>query len=118
MDSNATNTKRRKKKAATKRGLSAGGRTKFCPSEIAQMWGVGRERILVLIRRGDLPATNVALNPAGRPRFLVSVEDIREFDLRRRVITPPPVHRRRRSRTADVSQYFLPVGTRNKSLKF
>lgn len=55
------------------------------------MWGVGRQRILVLIRRGDLPATNVSLNPAGRPRFLVSVEDIEEFDLRRKVVTPPQI---------------------------
>ena len=80
------------------------------------MWGVGRERILTLIRRGDLPATNVALNPAGRPRFLVSVEDIKEFDLRRRVITPPPVRRSRKSRTGEVPEYFLPDGTRNKKL--
>lgn len=60
-------------------------RTKYCPREIALMWGVGRERVLTLIRNGDLPATNVAINRSGRPRYLVSLEDIKKFELRRAV---------------------------------
>jgi hypothetical protein len=85
-----------------------GGRTKFSPREIAEMWGVGRERILTLIRNGDLPAINVAIKPFGRPRFLVSLEDIKKFESRRMVLSQRSVIRRRPRRmwSAELKQYI------------
>lgn len=74
--------------------LDLGVRTKFSPREIAKMWGVGRERILTLIRSGKLPAINVAIKRSGRPRYLVSLENIKEFESRRIVLSQPPVIRR------------------------
>jgi hypothetical protein len=69
-------------------------RTKFCPREVALMWGVGRERILTLIRNGDLPAINVAIKRSGRPRYLISIEDIRRFEQQRAVRPLPRIPRR------------------------
>jgi hypothetical protein len=92
--------KRRKtRRTVAKSYLDQVGRTKFCPREIAHMWGVGRERILTLIRNGDLPATNVAIDTFGRPRYLVSLEDIKKFELRRAVQPPPPLRPERRRKS-------------------
>ena len=90
--------------------LCVAERTKFCPREIAEMWGVGRELILTLIRNGDLPAINVAINPLGRPRYLVSLEDIKKFELRRIVRGQRTVIRRRPRRmwSAELKQYIGP----------
>jgi hypothetical protein len=64
------------------------------------MWGVGRQRILTLIHNGELRATNVAINRLGRPRYLVSIEDIETFDRCRQAFIRPPVRRRQKRRGA------------------
>jgi hypothetical protein len=85
--------------------VKAPARTKLTPPELAQQWGVSADQIVRLIRAGELSAVNVALRTSGRPRFLIDVESVREFD-RRRSCAPVPKVRRRRVKDSGVIEFF------------
>lgn len=72
---------------------------KFCTvPEYAARLGSGVKRIHALIQTGQLKAINVAVNRAGRPRFLISENAAAEFEQARAVVPDekPPVRSRRR----------------------
>jgi len=47
------------------------------------MYGVGVHKVLGWIRRGELKAINAAVNQHGRPRFLIDLADVADFEQRR-----------------------------------
>ena len=75
------------------------------PPELAHRYGVDVKKILCWIRRGELPAVNLAADPHGRPRFRINESDIAVFEARRAVSPPPPKMRRRRI-DPSVIQFF------------
>ncbi|MEV0283479.1 helix-turn-helix domain-containing protein [Kribbella sp. NPDC050820] len=72
-------------------------------SEVAATLRVSQDHVRRLIRRGELPATNVATS--GRPLYRVSEENIEQYMSERQTAPQPPVGRRRRRRrdSADFS---------------
>lgn len=83
-------------------------RQKIRPPALAKMWGVGVDKILGFIRRGELRAIDVSDNRGvGRPRYLIDLADIAAFEQSRAVVPPPPpVQRRRRRRDIILKDYF------------
>ena len=74
----------------------------------ADWLGCDPDKIRALIRSGQLPATNIALKPNGRPRYRIHPLDLETF-LQRRSIQPQtvvPCHRRRRRQHGDVIEFF------------
>jgi hypothetical protein len=65
-------------------------KTKYTPSQLAAMWGVGKTKILALIRSGELRAINLATKRSGRPRYAIDLADIEAFERARQVVPSPP----------------------------
>ena len=81
-------------------------KTKLRPPEIARRWGVSCDKILAFIRTGELRATNMVMpNRGQRPRYLIDVEDLKDFERRREVRPPPAPARRRRERLGEATYY-------------
>lgn len=80
---------------------------RYTPAQIAKAWGIGPDKVLDWIRRGELVAVNLASHPNGRPRWSVGADDLREFELRRasRPANKPTTTRRRKP-SANVIEYF------------
>lgn len=58
-------------------------KSKITPPALARMYGVGVHKVLGWIRRGELKAINAAVNQHGRPRFLIDLADVADFEQRR-----------------------------------
>jgi len=80
-------------------------RTKLTPNDIAKAWGVARETVVSWIRSGELAAINVAA-PGRQPRFRIDVEDLRTFELRRRVCECSKASPRRARVDSQIPDYF------------
>jgi excisionase family DNA binding protein len=74
------------------------------PPEVARHLRVNADKVLAWIRSGELRAVNVATGLAGRPRWRVSLADLKAF-IARRSARPAPAPRRRK-RPAEVIEYF------------
>jgi hypothetical protein len=62
------------------------------------------DRIITLIRAGEIRASNVATRLSGRPRFRIAAADLREFLERRAaasVAIPTRRQRRKRAKRPD-----------------
>ena len=82
-------------------------KTKMTPPELAARWGVAPEKILHFIRSGELQAIDVALVRGGKPRYLIDVDAIADFEARRAVTAPLPTPRRRRKpTTSGITRHF------------
>jgi len=54
--------------------------------QAAERLGVNRDRVRKLVKAGEFPgALNIAVRADGRPRFLIPVDDIDDFEQRRTV---------------------------------
>ncbi len=93
---------------AAPRRKAAGDETPgmLTPPKLAERWGVSADKVLGWIKGGDLPATNIAKRPGGRPRYRISEDAIREFERKRQPEKPPAPTRRRRKKDPDVTEYF------------
>ena len=76
----------------------------FTPPQIAERFGINAGKVGGWIRSGELPATNVAANLNGRPRWRISPADLAVFEHRRAAVVPPKSRPRRRA--ADVIEFF------------
>ena len=85
---------------------AAPDRTKLSPPEVARRWGVSAEKVIAWIRSGELRAIDAATHRGGRPRYLVDLVDLAEFEAKRAVVATPATHRRRRRKDPAVIQYF------------
>lgn len=67
-------------------------KTKFTPPELAARWGIDTAKVHAWIRSGELGAIDASTRKGGRPRYLVDLIDITEFEQRRAVnpsLAPP-----------------------------
>ena len=67
----------------------------FRLADIATRWGCSHSSVLSLVRSGELAAIDISTNPAGRSRYIVPVESLEAFELRRTVAPPSPNTKRR-----------------------
>jgi hypothetical protein len=68
-------------------------RVVLSPPQLARRWGVGIEKILTLIVRGELPgAFNCALStgPGKRARWKIPLKTVEEFERRRAAVPNAP----------------------------
>jgi len=72
---------------------------------LAKMWGIDTAKILRWIRGGQLRAIDASGPSSSRPRYLIDLADIAEFE-RRRAAVPEPKSTRRRIRASGVTEYF------------
>lgn len=78
---------------------------KVSAAALAAEWGTSVSSIIRLIEAGELPAANIAVNPAGRRRLVIDREDVERFLARRRVGPPPPAQPKQRKKAADVIEF-------------
>lgn len=72
-------------------------KTHVTPNELARLRGIGPEKVLGWIRSGKLSAINISEGRI-RPRYLIALTDLAEFDKSLAVVAPAPsVSRPRRS---------------------
>jgi excisionase family DNA binding protein len=76
------------------------------PPAVAEQLGIDADRVVRLIRSGEIEAVDVSNRGSRRPRFRISPQALEAFLNRRRVVPPAPAVRRRRSSTAAVKEYF------------
>lgn len=69
---------------------------RMTPSEIARMLRVAPEKVVGWIRAGELRAVNIATRPTGRPRWVVSQDDLAAFERRRQTVATQNARRTRR----------------------
>lgn len=81
-------------------------KTKFTPPEIARLWGTSTEKILAFIRSGELKAINAATPGRNqRPRYLIDIADLEDFE-RHRTVGPAPKLPPRRKRQVANGEYY------------
>jgi transposase len=72
--------------------------------DVARRYRVGEDKVRAWIARGELKAINTAAVLCGRPRWVVPVDALAEFE-RRRAGGPPPKPQRRRRQPAPIDYY-------------
>jgi hypothetical protein len=70
-------------------------------AEFAKTFRVGPDKVRAFIRAGVLRAVNVAVDLAGKPRWVITSEAVAAFLAQRQVAPPPPLKRRRRGAVKD-----------------
>lgn len=74
----------------------------FTPPEAARLLRVKPDKIIALIRRGELRGANLAIRLSGRPRFRIAAADLQAFlDARAAAAVAVPVTRRRRRKLTE-----------------
>jgi hypothetical protein len=74
----------------------------YSVADLCARWKVGADKVNGLIRRGELPAVNVATNRSGRPQWRVTPEAVAAFEAQRSSAPlPKPTKRRRPSGQTD-----------------
>jgi hypothetical protein len=63
--------------------------TFLTPPEVALRWRVSAEKVVAMIRGGQLAAMNVASAKSSRPRFRISVQAVQDFEHGRAAIVAP-----------------------------
>ncbi len=78
------------------------------PPEIASRWRVNPDKVLQLIKSGQLRAMNLALNVNGKKsRYKILESELERFeDSRSTKPTSKATRRRRRTATATTKNYF------------
>jgi hypothetical protein len=61
----------------------------FVPRALAKRWSVCVDKVLRFIQTGELRAFNVASRESRRPRYRISVEEVRRFEEQTRAAAPP-----------------------------
>jgi hypothetical protein len=80
-------------------------RKKITPPALAAQWGIDVGKVITWIKRGELRAVNLALDPNGRPRYAIDQADIAVFEASR-AVTPPAPRTRRRRADPNVINFF------------
>jgi hypothetical protein len=84
-------------------------RRKVTPPELAQMWGIGADKVLAWIKSGELRAVNIASGLKNRRRWVIDQADIIEFERKRsstaNVVTATATRQRKR-KDETVGEYF------------
>ena len=72
-------------------------RTHLTPAELSARWGgISTDQIIELIHRNELEAFNASVRACGRrPLYLISLESVKHFELRRSCTKAPAARKRR-----------------------
>lgn len=81
-------------------------RRKLTPPQIAAQFGINSDKVVHWINTGELRAVNIATRPNGRPRWVVDIDDLAEFEQSRAAVPPTPKPKRRKRAEAGVIQFF------------
>jgi hypothetical protein len=74
----------------------------YTPRELARVLRIGRDRLIGMIRRGELGAIDIAPGRCGRPRYVILPHHLSAWEQRRAAAdAPPPARRRRRATVHD-----------------
>jgi hypothetical protein len=78
------------------------------PPELAKIWKVAPEKIIKLIRDGDLAAVNLAARGSRRPRFRISQAAIEAFERGRAAIPQlaPAIPKQRRKADCALKRFI------------
>ncbi len=79
--------------------------TSLTTPEFARRYRIGEEKVLGLIRRGELRAVNTASALCGKPRWVITPEALAEFE-KRRAGGPAPKPPKKRRRAGEID--FFP----------
>lgn len=79
----------------------------YSPPQIARRLRISPDRVIALIRAGELRGCDVSARPGhGRPRYRVHACDLAAWLAAREVVPPSrPTRRRRRDRPSDYVEY-------------
>lgn len=82
------------------------------PPQLAKRWGVAVDKVLAYINNGSLIAINMAIDPNGqRPRYRITLEEIKRFEESRSSKPPEPKPRIKHSRKRKpMKKYLKPSG--------
>lgn len=76
---------------------------KLTPPDIARLWGITPDKVLVWIRSGELRAIDASTTQGERPRYLVDIDDLAAFERGRSTVQPAPKPATRRRQ--PIKQY-------------
>lgn len=88
--------------------MAAGNDSYLTPPTLGKRWGVAPEKVIELIRSGELRAINLATNANGiRPRWHIPLAAVEAFEqARSNQPKPEAPKRRRRAATTSGKQWF------------
>jgi len=79
----------------------------FCAKEIALRWKTSYDRVLRLIRYGELPAFDISLKcNSRRPTYRVHQADLLAFEMRRKTILTVPVKPLGKKKGGGIKKFF------------
>jgi hypothetical protein len=78
---------------------------KKTPPEVAAMWGISPDKVTAWIKSGELRAIDASTRRGQRPRYLIGLDDLQDFEARR-AVTPDPKPRRRRRPPDDTIEFY------------
>lgn len=84
------------------------GRRYMTPPEVADELGIHADRVLGMIRRGELQAIDVSEPTSTRPRYKIAPQWLAEWLQRRTVAPPAPKPVRRTTRLPKPAKDFFP----------
>jgi hypothetical protein len=76
----------------------------YTTADVARRYRVGEDKVRGWMKHGELAALNTNSTKCARPRFVITADALAEFERRRSVA--PAAKPRRRSRRADVVDYY------------
>jgi excisionase family DNA binding protein len=85
---------------------TTGVRRFLTPPQLAKIWGVSTDKVYALIWNGSLRALNLAARLGGQPRYRISLEAVREFELSRTVVPTPRPSRRAKVKEENFVEYY------------
>lgn len=75
---------------------------KLTPPEVARLWGITGDKVIRFIRAGELRAINAASPGRNRrPRYLIDVDDLADFERRREAGPAPKPLRKRKQQPGE-----------------
>jgi len=77
------------------------------PPALAKLWAVSPEKVIGLIRSGELDAVNLASRGSSRPRFRISPEAVQRFEHCRSVAPRPATERKQRGKQVVTLKRFI-----------
>lgn len=86
--------------------MRIGERTKLTPPMIAEAWGIDVAKVHGWIRAGELRAIDASNTRGRKPRFLIDVADLADFEARRAIVPPPPRAKRRSRRDINAGSFY------------
>jgi hypothetical protein len=77
----------------------------YSVADLCRRWKIGPDKVRGFLRRGELVGVNVASSLMGKPQWRITVESVRQFELRRSSVPTPKPLRRKRRKQDEVDYY-------------